>query len=498
MKNLILLLIAITLSGEIWAGSIVDFPHKQKKQLVELTVHFQTNSGSSLIDTYVWDARNFTDYQQIYSGKIIDNKVSFRTRTDHPVIVGFETDSLNLYASRQAHSITRGFLVEPGDHLHLEVGKHMELGIQNIIFSGRGAAKYKLIQELISGINGKQRKWDYYLNIDELFARADSDRSDINRIFERYRNRVSSLIFKALKLEYTLNAYSSATSALLEQIDKIKDRSKYASYIAALKSEFTDKNAGYDYSNFAFMYTLARLNSSLKSSGGYDNNRNTNQLFDKYRLLKSTYAQNRQIAEPLLAQFIISNILHKGKSESIDECIHDFIAYSSRSGSNYQQVNQILHAYKVKFDTGSPAYEFMLHDTSGHIVKQSDFKGKIVVLDFFFTGCVGCITTTPFLDSLESIYKGKPIVFVSISVDKSPQTWRKGIGTYSGKNAVQLFTDGKATMHPVVQYYQVNSYPAIILIDKAGNLLTARAPDPRTKEGWIDFRKRLDRILDSP
>lgn len=50
---------------------------------------------------------------------------------------------------------------------------------------------------------------------------------------------------------------------------------------------------------------------------------------------------------------------------------------------------------------GDPMPPFNLKSTTNHVVTQSDFKGKPTVVDFFFSGCGGCVQAIPVLNEFK-------------------------------------------------------------------------------------------------
>jgi len=77
-------------------------------------------------------------------------------------------------------------------------------------------------------------------------------------------------------------------------------------------------------------------------------------------------------------------------------------------------------AGKVPADAGaigSQAAEFELADVSGKKVRLSDFKGKVVVLDFWATWCGPCRVEIPDFVKLQSKYKDKGLEIVGLSLD---------------------------------------------------------------------------------
>ncbi|MCK7559451.1 TlpA family protein disulfide reductase [Chitinophaga sedimenti] len=108
-------------------------------------------------------------------------------------------------------------------------------------------------------------------------------------------------------------------------------------------------------------------------------------------------------------------------------------------------------------------------------VTLDGMKGKVVFVDFWFTGCGPCkMFYQKCLKLLEEKYKSrKDIVFVKISVDRSKENWLKSVesGEYTSLSSINLFTDGLGSSHDIIKFYKVRGYPWPVLIDKKGRIV---------------------------
>ena len=63
------------------------------------------------------------------------------------------------------------------------------------------------------------------------------------------------------------------------------------------------------------------------------------------------------------------------------------------------------------------APDFVLKDVAGHDVRLSDFRGQIVVLNFWATWCQPCRIEIPWFNDISDRYKDKGVVLLGISMD---------------------------------------------------------------------------------
>jgi thiol-disulfide isomerase/thioredoxin len=74
-------------------------------------------------------------------------------------------------------------------------------------------------------------------------------------------------------------------------------------------------------------------------------------------------------------------------------------------------------------ETGKTAPDFSLQTLDGKTVKLSDYKGKVVVLDFWATWCVWCLKGMPAVEEVRKKYAGNDKVqFLALSQDEADVT----------------------------------------------------------------------------
>ncbi len=124
---------------------------------------------------------------------------------------------------------------------------------------------------------------------------------------------------------------------------------------------------------------------------------------------------------------------------------------------------------------GSKAPEFSLKNEKSKNVSLSDFKGKVVYIDFWGVNCGPCIYDIKnYVPQLHEHYKDKDVVFLNICVDSKDKEWKEGLDKYK-LNGVNLVAEGWAN-HPVCKAYNITGIPHYVLIDKKGNIAENNAP----------------------
>ena len=152
-------------------------------------------------------------------------------------------------------------------------------------------------------------------------------------------------------------------------------------------------------------------------------------------------------------------------------------ALTYRKWEDFQQINphpeynksvQAALDEALKLQPGQPAPAFTLDDLDGQPVSLSQFKGQVVLLDFWSSWCVPCISDLPNLRKIKEKTVGWPVVFLNISLDVDEAAWRKAVDNHEIEG-VHVRAEGWST--EVTESYQVSVLPAYYLVDAQGLIL---------------------------
>jgi Peroxiredoxin len=109
-----------------------------------------------------------------------------------------------------------------------------------------------------------------------------------------------------------------------------------------------------------------------------------------------------------------------------------------------------------------------LIDVNGNFVQLSDFRGKVLFIHFWFTGCSGCARYyKDYLTVVEKELKDSRIEFISISVDGTKEKWNEGLSSnkFTSSKSINVYTGGKGIQHPLISQLVISNYPHILIAD---------------------------------
>lgn len=122
-----------------------------------------------------------------------------------------------------------------------------------------------------------------------------------------------------------------------------------------------------------------------------------------------------------------------------------------------------------RYEKPAPVWE--LKDLAGKPVKLSDYKGKIVVMDFWGSWCPSCREELPSFQALYERYQDKGVVFLAINWERpdDPQERLKKVADFiaASKYTFPVIIDHDRV---AVGAYEIHVFPTIFMIDKTGTI----------------------------
>ena len=136
------------------------------------------------------------------------------------------------------------------------------------------------------------------------------------------------------------------------------------------------------------------------------------------------------------------------------------------------QINQVK-----SFMIGGEAPNFSQNDLAGNPIELSDFRGKVLLVDFWASWCGPCRRENPNVVKVYNEYKDKGFEILGVSLDRQKERWEKAIETDG--LTWQHVSDLKGWQNEVAKLYSVRSIPHTVLIDSEGKILARNLRGPQ-------------------
>jgi thiol-disulfide isomerase/thioredoxin len=124
---------------------------------------------------------------------------------------------------------------------------------------------------------------------------------------------------------------------------------------------------------------------------------------------------------------------------------------------------------------GTAAPDFTAQKWGGGELKLSDYKGKVVVLDFWATWCGPCQMTMPHVEKVHKQAKDKGVVTLGVCVWDKQEDYAKWVPANSEKYTFQFAFDpaGRNAGNIAQGLYKVSGIPTTYVIDRDGKVIDA-------------------------
>jgi len=137
------------------------------------------------------------------------------------------------------------------------------------------------------------------------------------------------------------------------------------------------------------------------------------------------------------------------------------------------------------------APDFALKDANGNTVRLSEYKGKVVLLDFWATWCGPCKVEIPWFIQFEQKYKDKGFAVLGVSMDEDGWSAVKPfIEEHKMNYRVALGNDQVSEL-----YGGLDSLPTTLLVDRSGRIAKIHIGLETGRDG---FENEITNLLESP
>lgn len=151
-------------------------------------------------------------------------------------------------------------------------------------------------------------------------------------------------------------------------------------------------------------------------------------------------------------------------------------------------------AARADLEVGSEFPDFQATELlSGEAFKLSEFRGSVVIVDFWATWCGPCLIELPNVKRVFEAQRGNGLQIISISLDRSVDRCRE----FVQKQGMDWYhvADGGFWQAELAVRFGIHSIPAMFVIGKDGKLVASR---PRGDELEHAVRQALEQTYSGP
>jgi peroxiredoxin len=139
-------------------------------------------------------------------------------------------------------------------------------------------------------------------------------------------------------------------------------------------------------------------------------------------------------------------------------CVIAFLAINAKRPEK-------VSAAAVTLKEGQTPPDFKLPDSTGASIRLSDYKGKVVLLNFWATWCHGCKTEIPWFMEFAATYKDRGLVVLGVALDDDG--WKPVRPYIAEKKINYAVVVGSPAL---AAQYGVEPMPMTYLIDRRGKV----------------------------
>ena len=125
---------------------------------------------------------------------------------------------------------------------------------------------------------------------------------------------------------------------------------------------------------------------------------------------------------------------------------------------------------RQRIEPGRLAPEFTLARRDSSLVSLADYRGKVVVLDFWASWCSPCRASFPWVREFYEEYREKGVEIIGVSIDENKTSWEKALDEerLPWPQVIDEIEKGRSRVGGL---YHVLAVPMFVVVDKEGKIV---------------------------
>ena len=199
--------------------------------------------------------------------------------------------------------------------------------------------------------------------------------------------------------------------------------------------------------------------------------------------------ENPADPKKLSLQMARSNLLYRVDAQKAKSFLEELVRDPD------QQLAEAAQARLAKAALLGKPLDLHFTATNGSAIDLAQFRGKVVLVDFWASWCPDCVRELPEIQKLDQTYRASGLVILGISLDRD----RQAMSNFLIKKGINwpIYFDGKGWNNTYAVQYSVRQIPEIWIINKDGILETTSA-DVATVDDTVQRLLKTSRIVQSP
>ena len=207
--------------------------------------------------------------------------------------------------------------------------------------------------------------------------------------------------------------------------------------------------------------------------------------------LRTILEQNRDRYVRCTATFALASVLQSTAEDRQPEAEALFEQFRSEFDGKHAYVGQSIEEqlYKSAGDRlaelrtrglGKPAPQTAGIDLDGNPLTLSEYRGRVVLLNFWATWCLPCMKLIPHELELVARFQGQPFAIVGVNCDTDLDKAHAAVAKH--KMTWRSFRDPADLRRPITSQWKVLGYPTLYLLDHHGIIRKRWVGGPSDRE----------------